>query len=64
MHSDQSSRSFRVGRCLFYSDSTQLMIIAQTFKISVAHSGINIDLAKVKLSFSMGIRGEEGGLER
>ena len=44
-------------------DSTQLMIIAQTFKISVAHSGIS-RFCKVKLSFSLGIKGEEGGLER
>ena len=44
-------------------DSTQLMIIAQTFNISVAHIGI-YRFSKVKLSFSMGIRGEEGGLER
>ena len=54
MHSDQSSRSFRVGHCRFYSDSTQLMIIAQTFKISVAHTVINIDLAKLNFRFQWG----------
>ena len=44
-------------------DSTQLMIIAQTFKISVVHTSI-YRFSKGKLSFSMGIRREEGGLER
>ena len=33
---------------------TQLMIIAQTFKISVAHTGINIDLAKLNFHFQWG----------
>ena len=46
-------------------DSTQLMIIAQTLKISVAHTSI-YRFRKVKLSFSMGIRDQslfklEGG---